>query len=369
MKRFTKPSFLFSSFTLACAALPLLGCAPDVDDEPLADQELLIADAPLVEMLPSVVGGAAYALTMTNTAARPVTCRSAGFRAPIQRLDHCGEGPLSNELIDLSPLNFGASEVKRWAATADANAGGLLGAAHLAAVAAERQRQGFGDELLEYCPAASGDRLLDCGYDCTAEGHHYGDDWQVTNGEGGWKKLRCDANGTANNYETRCAGDVAVGSSVRQPGGTGYTIIATCQADGTFLRTAECSAGYQQSPDRLSCSEAWCGATPPGGDMFVANVDHGKLFATCRYGQGDPNSTHAVCDVDWVPNALNNGCQPRPMRDCGPGRPHGWYENKRVCSGGYQALQTTTCTDGRLGIHTRVDFPQKRCSQISDNRL
>ena len=96
MKRFTQHAFLFSSFIVACAALPLLGCTPEADDEPVAAEELLLADLPVVEMLPSVVDGAAFALTMTNTTARPVTCRSAGFRAPIQRLDHCGEGPLSN---------------------------------------------------------------------------------------------------------------------------------------------------------------------------------------------------------------------------------------------------------------------------------
>jgi hypothetical protein len=335
----------FAARTLSLSLLCLAACAnEDLGEDPLAAEALALADQPTVQMLPSVVGGSAIALTVRNTAASPIFCRSAAFRAPIQRLDHCGEPALSSELIELKDLAFAAGEAKIWAATADATSGGLLGEALIAQVAADRQRQGFGDEILEFCPMGGSERVLDCGYYCGS--HPYGEDYTVSNAEGGWKKYHCEENGTASNTETRCVGDVAVGTSVRQPGGPGYTIVATCQADGTFLRTAECSAGYQQTADRLACVEAWCGATPPGGELLVGNVEHGRIVTTCHFGQGDPNSQRAVCDAEFVANPLNNGCVPRPPRDCGPGRPHGYFNTYEDCIPGGAARVVDRCNDG-----------------------
>jgi hypothetical protein len=341
MKRFATPTV-----SLSLSLLCLAACASeDLAEDPLAAEALELADQPTVQMLPSVIDGRAIALTVRNTASSPIFCRSAAFRAPIQRLDHCGEAPLSSELVELKNLGFAPGEAKTWSATADATSGGLLGQELIAQVAADRQRQGFGDEILEYCPMGGSERVLDCGYYCGS--HPYGEDWTVGNSDGGWKKYHCEPNGSATNTDTRCAGDVAVGTSQRLPGGPGYTIVATCQSDGTFLRTAECSAGYQQSADRLSCSEAWCGGTPPGGELLVANVEHGRIVTTCHFGQGDPNSQRAVCDAEFVSNPLHNGCVPRPMRDCGPGRPHGWSTTYEDCRGGPVRVHTW-CTDGHL---------------------
>lgn len=358
MKRTAPPSY-------ALLAVGLLGLGACAVDDDLGEAELLLADLPTVQMLPSVVGDTAIALTITNTSVdRRVSCRAAAFRAPIQILDHCGEGPLSNEFIDVAPLTLAAGQVKRWAATADANAGGLLGADHLAAVAAERTLQGFGDEDLVYCPLGGTERVLDCGYTCTqgSTEHLYGDDWTVTNTAGGWRKHRCLANGTIDSYETRCVGDVQVGTTRRTPGGPGTTLVSVCQPDATFLTTAECSAGYQQTLDRQSCEEAWCGATAPGGELLIERKEHGRLVATCRFGQADSNSQRAVCNTDYVPNPTNTDCVPRPKRDCGPGRPDGWFQVVEACMGAYKGRYRETCNDGALRISdSRLLSPRQLC--------
>ncbi len=103
--------------------------------------------------------------------------------------------------------------------------------------------------------------------------------------------------------------------------------------------------------------------------MLESNVDHGRVVATCRFGQADPNTTHAVCDVDWVPNATNNGCQPRPPRNCSNGQAHGTSVTKDICIAGVRGYQTTTCNDGRLSYDSRRRTPAMRCPSIEDNRL
>jgi hypothetical protein len=349
-KRHT-PSRWLSLFT--CTALALAACAPVSGDE-LAGSEQRLGARPELALMPAVLPGhRAIAVSLSNPSDRAVSCTEVKFRAPIARLDHCGGQPISYEYLGLGAISLAPGQTQVWASTADATAGGPLGEAHLQKVEATRKALGFTDEILEFCEMGATDRVLDCGFTCTHGGtaRSYDAEWRDDNAQGGWKKLKCLADGTVETIELRCAGGLTLGSSRDGAVGTGYTVVQICGADGLYTETARCHAGYQPQPDQKSCIEASCGGVPAGGTMTLQLVDHGKLTAVCRYGQPDMNTQKLECDAEYVAEGFT-ACVPRPMRNC-PNAPHGQCREYAWCAGNDNVYTNHCCHDGAETVTRR----------------
>lgn len=363
------PHSFFRSFHLrsALGLLSLVALVPACDaldeDESFATESQALGNLPTVEVIASVTpDGNAIALTLKNTTSRSVSCNSVAFRTPIAKLDHCGEAPIFAEFLELEALHFASAENKIWADAPGANAGSALGRDRLATLAADRRAQGFGNEVLEYCPVGSSERVLDCGYDCDQGGtaHAYGsDDWTITAPDTGWKKYHCDADGSVRTVETRCAGDLLVGQSRRVVVDAGTTRVETCQPDGSLFPNVECTEGYVHNGDRSGCVPASCGSIPHGGEYLLRTIEHGRIVTTCLFGQPAPGQ-RTVCDSDYY-TPVGETCPERPKRDCN-GHPHGSKWNPRPgCNGARETRIWDTCWDGRVSTSEEFLRPARTC--------
>jgi hypothetical protein len=360
---------LFRSFYLP-GVLGLLSLAAIVpscvafsDDDSFATSSQALGDLPTVEVVASVTpDGNAIALTLKNTTSRSVSCKSVAFRTPIAKLDHCGEAPIFDEFLELKALHFGPAENKIWADAPTANAGSALARERLTTLADDRHAQGFGDEILEYCPVGATERRVDCGYDCNQDGtaHAYGsDDWTITAPDTSWKKYTCDADGTVRTVETRCANNLQVSQSRRVAVDAGTTRVETCQTDGSLFTNIECSAGYTPNDDRSLCVPAPCGSIPHGGEYLLRTIEHGRIVTTCLFGQPAPGQ-RTVCNSDYY-TPVGESCPERPKRDCN-GHPHGSKWNPRPsCNAGRETRIWDSCWDGHVGTSEEFLRPARTC--------